>query len=75
MKFALLLLVVFIAVLLWRSGRPGGQRRATEDESAKPKALSMLSCRQCGVHAPAQEMVQGQQGVYCCVAHRNEAER
>jgi hypothetical protein len=33
----------------------------------------MLACQQCGVHMPAHDMVKGQEGHYCSLAHCQSA--
>ncbi|MFD2377036.1 PP0621 family protein [Ottowia pentelensis] len=34
----------------------------------------MVACARCGVHVPQSSAVSGRAGLYCCEAHRREAE-
>lgn len=76
MKFALLLLAVF--VLLWllrgslrRRGPPAPPSPPTPGEAPKP----MLTCAHCGVHLPRDEALPGRGGVFCDSAHRTAFEK
>ena len=71
------LLLVFVVVLIlawrwrvWREARPP-RRRAP---AGQPKAITMVHCRQCGVHIPEQDAMVGSEGHYCCAAHRQAME-
>jgi len=70
MKYLVLLVVLVIAIGIWRS------RRATDAAPSQapqpPRALpqDMLACAHCGVHIPRSEaLVLGSQA-YCCPEHR-----
>ncbi len=76
----LLIVAVVLAVLAWlrRPSSKAGQASEVPPE-APPKAPSdtgaiadpMLPCAHCGLHVPAAETVQDEQGrVYCSAAHR-----
>ena len=70
MKYLVLLVVLVVAIGLWRNGRA---RDAAEQKAApSPRALpqDMLACAHCGVHIPrAEALMQGNQA-YCCAEHR-----
>lgn len=80
----LLIVAVVLAVMAWlrRPSSKSGQAAETPPESppeAPPKAPSatpatvdpMLPCAHCGLHVPAAEAVQDEQGrAYCSAAHR-----
>ena len=77
MKFLLVLAVLVIAYLVWRSGRT----RADEDERPKaprPDATpalpqDMVRCPVCAVHLPRPDAVAGSSGrLYCCAEHRRD---
>ncbi len=77
MKFLVFLLAVVAGIWLWRSGR--GQRlseRSTPSPQrpASPGAQTMIACQLCQLHVPQQDAVAGERGMYCCTAHRHQAE-
>lgn len=81
MKYLLVLLVVVVAIYLWRSNRRAELHAAREDDPARaarrqPPRLpeAMTRCALCDMHLPAADAVSGRQGDYCCEAHRRQAE-
>jgi uncharacterized protein len=78
MKYLLVLAVLVIAWMLWRSGR----RRADDEAStaARPgpapaPALpqDMVRCPVCALHLPRPDAVAGSSGrLYCCAEHRRD---
>jgi len=73
MKFFVVLAVVIIGVWLWRSGRQDKVTRQKPPASpAGPQ--EMVSCQLCGVHFPKADAVEGRNGPYCSVEHRQRAE-
>lgn len=76
MKYLLVLLVLVVAIGVWRSGRRRAEREAPPAPAGKPLGAptEMLSCRQCGVHLPSADVVQGRSGAYCSVEHRRLGE-
>ena len=73
MKFLLVLLVFLLAAWLWRSGRQ--KNPDTPKPPVQKSPQDMVSCARCGLHIPQAESVQGLDGVYCCHAHHEQAER
>ncbi len=72
MRGLLLLLLIGVLAWRWRSWREAA--RQEPKQATAPKTIAMLACRHCGLHVPSTDVVQGAQGVYCCVAHRAERE-
>lgn len=73
-RFILIFAIVFLLVALWRTSRRAPKSGADADAPAKPQQEDMVRCRQCGVHLPNSEAVQGGSGAYCCHEHRTAAE-
>ncbi|MFY8193374.1 MAG: PP0621 family protein [Limnohabitans sp.] len=80
MKIFLFLLTLLFAVWLWRRNRLNKRKdqpsTPPQSQAPSPTALTpspMQSCQHCGVHMPQADMVQGQQGHYCSLAHRQAA--
>lgn len=79
MKYLLVLVVVMVAVWVWRSNR--AEERADEQVASRRRqrpavasAVDMVGCDLCGVHCPSDDLVRGRNGVYCCTQHRDQAE-
>ena len=70
MKYLVLLVVLAVAIGIWRS------RRAPDAVAKKPSppsnALpqSMLACAHCGIHLPQSEALMVGNQAYCCAEHR-----
>ena len=78
MKYLLVLLVVVIAVGIWRNKRrvSAAERQSVAPESnPAPRQLqNMVACAHCGLHLPQSDSVSGQSGVFfCCTEHRELA--
>ncbi|MDF3823442.1 PP0621 family protein [Leptospira sp. 96542] len=80
MKFLLFLLIILLAVWLWRSGRTaetppkrttGGPTRASARDTAPQ---DMVRCAHCGLHLPLSEAVASTSAHYCSAEHRQLAE-
>ena len=72
MKLLVVLLAVLFGVWLWRRGR---RIKAHGNHGVRQlKAESMVPCARCGVHVPRSTATMGRLGLYCCEAHRREAE-
>ncbi|QBK06232.1 hypothetical protein DW355_17275 [Hylemonella gracilis] len=79
MKFLLFLLVMLLAVWLWRSGRtaePPARRPAgpTRPTPRKTVPQDMVRCAHCGLHLPLSEAVVSTGAHYCSTEHRRLAE-
>jgi len=69
-KFLLVFLVVLVIAWRWRTWREASQLTVKRKNAVVPDAMTVVACRQCGVHLPASDAVVGTQGSYCSVAHR-----
>ncbi|MBC5763219.1 PP0621 family protein [Ramlibacter albus] len=70
MKFLVLVLVLVVAYMVWRSSRVS---RGSPPPAAKPPAppQDMVSCTVCAVHLPRGDAVTGGDGrLYCSQEHR-----
>jgi len=66
MKYLVLLVVLVVAIGIWRGRR--AKDAAPQSHRALPQ--DMLACAHCGVHIPRSEaLVLGSQA-YCCPEHR-----
>lgn len=77
MKYLLVLVVVLIAVQIWRSNRRAQLReRQARPDRKRPSAApaAMTRCAQCDMHLPEAEALPGRAGRYCSEAHRRQAE-
>lgn len=77
MKLLLLLGIVVLAAMLWRSGRrkpSGSESNHSAQPSAPASAQDMVRCHHCGVHLPLNEASVGRLGYYCGAEHRQRAE-
>lgn len=71
MKYLVLLVVLIVAVGIWRSRR---EPEAPDPARApRPPALpqDMLACAHCGVHLPRSEALMVGNQAYCCPEHRH----
>lgn len=74
MKYLLVLLVVIIAIGVWRNRRrvERAQRPPRRETRLQPPQ-DMVACAHCGLHLPRSEalVLQGPQPrYYCCAQHR-----
>jgi uncharacterized protein len=74
MKFALLVLLVLIGVLLWRNRQPTDRPTEKKTDKTSREPLNMVRCTLCSVHVPVADIVEGKNGPYCCADHRQQAE-
>lgn len=72
MKYLVLLIVLAVAVGIWRSRRPtdSGTAKAAPRAFAQPQ--DMVACDHCGVHVPRAEALMLGQHAYCCAEHRRQ---
>ena len=74
MKYLLVLIVVLIAIGIWRSNREGRTPPPARKAPDGKRAIEMVSCAVCGVHCPRTDALAGKQGLYCTAQHRSQAE-
>lgn len=73
MKYLLILLLVLVAIWVFKRGRtPRGQQPPAKPEATTP--AEMVTCVHCGIHLPQEEAVSGQKGLYCSTEHRAAAQ-
>ncbi|KRD27405.1 MULTISPECIES: PP0621 family protein [Acidovorax] len=71
MKYLVLLVVLAVAIGIWRS------RRVPDATPSKPPApplalpQNMLACAHCGIHIPQAEALMVGSNAYCCAEHRH----
>ncbi|MBP3980189.1 MULTISPECIES: PP0621 family protein [unclassified Acidovorax] len=72
MKYLVLLVVLVVAVGIWRSRRPtaSGAAKAAPRPPALPQ--DMVACDHCGLHVPRTEALMLGQHAYCCAEHRRQ---
>lgn len=74
MRFLLGFLVVLVIAWRWRAWRESKQLMKRNTPSDPAVASDMLSCKQCGLHIPANEAIAGKLGSYCSTDHRRQME-
>ncbi len=74
MKYLLVLLVIVVAVGIWRNKRRDevAERKAagTRPATALKQPQNMVACAHCGLHVPESEGVRGAGGFFCSEEHR-----
>lgn len=78
MKYLLVLLVIVIAVGVWRSRRRAdhlaAEQKTREEDSRLPPTQDMVACAHCGLHLPRSEALlqstTAKTQYYCCAQHR-----
>ena len=75
MKYLLVLLVVVVAVGIWRSKRRAEAAEPTRTATTLPQAQTMVACAHCGVHLPHSEALAHAGQHYCSPAHRDAGAR
>ncbi len=74
MKYLLVLVVVLVAVYVWRGNRK--DNAPTRPARRKPGTpQDMVQCATCSVHLPQAEALPGPGGFYCSDEHRLRAQR
>ena len=72
MKYLVLLIVLVVAIGIWRSRR----EKDTEVQARRPAPppggpQDILACAHCGVHSPQAEALMLGNHAYCCPEHRH----
>uniref|UniRef100_A0A2G7T6M8 Deaminase n=1 Tax=Chryseobacterium sp. B5 TaxID=2050562 RepID=A0A2G7T6M8_9FLAO len=82
MKYLLVLIVIIIAVGVWRSQRRAEaherrQAAAPRNPANAPLAApqDMVECAHCGLHLPRSEAIEAAGRSYCSAEHRTLAQR
>jgi len=73
-KYLLAFLVVFLLAWRWRTERAARQLDSRHNPLTSDTPVDIVSCGQCGVHTPAATAITGKRGLYCSLAHRQDAE-
>jgi uncharacterized protein len=71
-KYLVLLLVLGVAIMVWRARRPAPPPSAPKERRGKP--AKMVRCAACGVHLPLADAERSLRGVYCSPEHRRQIE-
>ena len=78
MKYLLVLVVVLVAIGLWRHNRRDAPTDTPNSRPTRPPEptppTDMVACAHCSVHVPRNEALPGRQGLYCSPAHRTARE-
>lgn len=85
MKYLIVLVVLLVAVWIWRRSRAEQAREEAEERAqeqakararqAPPKVLApaeMVSCAHCGLHLPAADALTGPDGHFCSAEHQRQ---
>ncbi|GEQ73371.1 hypothetical protein CTTA_0376 [Comamonas testosteroni] len=76
MKYLLVLLVVVVAVGIWRSKRRAEVAEQTRPASSPKQAQTMVACAHCGLHLPQADAVNDDSGkIFCSAEHRRLAQQ
>jgi uncharacterized protein len=69
-RILVLVALIFVGLLLFRSLVGGGARRRSSRSAKPPVSEKVLACRVCGLHVPESEGVMSADRFYCCEDHR-----
>ncbi len=78
MKYLLVIVIALAVLWLWRNSRRTDSKSGHQASQAKPAqppgvVTEIVACGICQVHLPRAEALPGPGGLYCCVAHRQQA--
>ena len=81
MKYALVFVLIGLVFWVWRSQRLVRKKKSAEEVDSKSanhsRALApsteIVACAVCNVHLPRPEAITGTHGLYCSVAHKQQA--
>lgn len=78
MKFVLMFFIAMVLVFQWKTWRKSKDIKTDSKPKSPLKSQeqpqTIVACKHCGVHLPATDVVHGNAGSYCCVAHRQKQE-
>lgn len=72
MKYLVLLIVLAVAVGIWRSRRPTISSAAKAAPRPPLLPQDMVACEHCGVHVPRAEALMLGNHAYCSAEHRRQ---
>jgi uncharacterized protein len=72
MKYLVLLIVLAVAVGIWRSRRPPAPHSTKSAPRAPALPQDMVACDHCGVHVPRADALVLGHHAYCCAEHRRQ---
>lgn len=82
MKYLLVLIVIIIAVGVWRNQRRAEARERRQAAAPRhpgsaplPAPQDMVECAHCGLHLPRSEAIEAAGQSYCSAEHRTLAQR
>lgn len=71
MKYLVLLIVLVVAVGVWRSRRSADDTPPQQTPRQPAPPQDILACAHCGVHIPQADALMLGSQAYCCREHRN----
>ncbi|WP_454709768.1 PP0621 family protein [Delftia acidovorans] len=75
MKYLLVLIVIIVAVGIWRSQRRAEARERRQAAAPLAAPQDMVECAHCGLHLPRSEAIEAAGRSYCSAEHRTLAQR
>ncbi|TAG33277.1 MAG: hypothetical protein EAZ34_07915 [Polaromonas sp.] len=80
MKYLVVSVLLLVIFWLWRSKRRPDSYQVNKRSDRRPPPspalpTEIVACDVCHVHLPRSEALTGLAGVYCCVAHRRQANK
>lgn len=72
MKYLVLLVVLAVAIGIWRSRRAPDTSASKHPVSRPALPQNMLACAHCGVHVPQADALMLGEHAYCCAEHRRQ---
>lgn len=80
MKYLVIFALLLVVLWLWRSKRRPDSHQVNKRSDRRPPPspalpTEIVACDVCHVHLPRSEALTGPAGVYCCVAHRSQANK
>jgi uncharacterized protein len=78
MKYVVVVGLILLVFWAWRSSRKNRVNDKSSHQAASSnqqiKATQIVACKVCGLHLPHTDAVAGKQGLYCSIAHRQQAD-
>lgn len=70
MKYLIVLVLLIVAIGIWRSRRTPSANRRSAGQRTRTQPQDMLACDHCGTHIPHNEAVKAGSHVFCSEEHR-----